>query len=50
MRLSCKVLAGDGMILGSALGEDEVYLVYQGEFQEGSQIVVDLLAPRTLST
>ncbi len=41
MRLSCKVLAGDGMILGSALGEDEVYLVYQGEFQEGSQIVVE---------
>lgn len=41
MRFLCKVLNGDDEILASSEGEEEIYLVYCGEYKEGDRIVLE---------
>lgn len=40
MELSCRILNVENEVLASASGEDEIYLVYQGEYQTGDKIAL----------
>ncbi|AGS26268.1 galactose-binding domain-containing protein (plasmid) [Rhizobium etli] len=45
MELTLKIVDADGLVLASATGQDETFLVYRQSYREGDQVILEVSRP-----